>query len=142
MVTGTKIHTKTKINSAKAAGHEEKNLVQQNAPSRNSLAHNQSKTKVNENSGSKLYEYKITTVPVLQSQRKTAYLGFIIALRSALKIAQRLFKKHFKYFLTYKLSQDHLETFFSVIRRMGGFNNKPNLSSIFFGFQENNYFHS
>jgi len=29
------------------------------------------------------------------------------------------------YLLTFKLSQDHLETFFSCIRRMGGFNNNP-----------------
>jgi len=29
------------------------------------------------------------------------------------------------YLLTYKLSQDHLETFFSCMRRMGGFNNNP-----------------
>lgn len=27
--------------------------------------------------------------------------------------------------MTYKLSQDHLETFFSAVRRRGGFNNNP-----------------
>lgn len=31
-----------------------------------------------------------------------------------------------KYLLTYKLSQDYLETFFSAISR-GGFNNNPNV---------------
>jgi len=33
----------------------------------------------------------------------------------------------FKYFLTYKLSQDHLELFFSKIRSCGGFNNNPSV---------------
>ncbi|ESO90877.1 hypothetical protein LOTGIDRAFT_163766 [Lottia gigantea] len=32
----------------------------------------------------------------------------------------------FRYFLTNKLSQDHLEIFFSRIRRRGGWNNNPN----------------
>ena len=32
-----------------------------------------------------------------------------------------------KYFLTYKLSQDHLELFFSKIRSRGGFNNNPSV---------------
>lgn len=32
-----------------------------------------------------------------------------------------------RYLLTYKLSQDHLELFFSVIRARGGFNNNPNV---------------
>ena len=31
-----------------------------------------------------------------------------------------------KYILTYKLSQDHLETFFSCVRHAGRFNNNPN----------------
>lgn len=30
------------------------------------------------------------------------------------------------YLLTYKLSQDYLETFFSAIKARGGFNNNPN----------------
>lgn len=30
-----------------------------------------------------------------------------------------------KYILTYKLSQDHIEIFFSIIRSKGGFNNNP-----------------
>ena len=31
----------------------------------------------------------------------------------------------FKACLTYKLSQDHLELFFSAVRAAGGFNNNP-----------------
>lgn len=29
------------------------------------------------------------------------------------------------YFLTYKISQDHIEMFFSAIRSKGGYNNNP-----------------
>lgn len=34
-------------------------------------------------------------------------------------------RKYFNVYTTYKLSQDHLETLFSVIRSHGGFNNNP-----------------
>jgi hypothetical protein len=37
-----------------------------------------------------------------------------------------------KYLLTYKLSQDHLEVFFSAIRAKGGHNNNNNPSAIQF----------
>ena len=41
-------------------------------------------------------------------------------------LAENLFlEKYMTFLLTYKLSQDHLETFFSCIRRLGGFNNNP-----------------
>ena len=38
---------------------------------------------------------------------------------------QRFSTKHFKFILTYRLSQDHLETFFSRVRRKPGWNNNP-----------------
>lgn len=44
-----------------------------------------------------------------------------VALASMLRIQSPL-----KYLLTYKLSQDHLELFFSCIRSRGGWNNNPN----------------
>jgi len=34
-------------------------------------------------------------------------------------------KGHLHFLITYKLSQDHLETFFSAIRCKGGYNNNP-----------------
>lgn len=47
-------------------------------------------------------------------------------MKNVLQLAKELFKKKLvAYFLTYKLSQDHLETYFSVLRKMGGFNNNP-----------------
>ena len=33
---------------------------------------------------------------------------------------------HFKYIITYKFSQDHIELLFSCIRSRGGWNNNPN----------------
>lgn len=63
---------------------------------------------------------------ILKSNRKTGFFGFIVTMNSSLALAEELLdEKVVEYFLTYKLSQDHLETFFSVIRRMGGYNNNP-----------------
>lgn len=58
------------------------------------------------------------------NKRRTGFWGLIIGMKSALKLAHYVFEqKCMMYLLTFKLSQDHLETFFSCIRRMGGFNN-------------------
>lgn len=65
-------------------------------------------------------------VPVLNSLRKTGFLGFIIDLRNAFEIWEILKKKGMEYLLTYKMNQDPLETFFSSIRSRGGWNNNPN----------------
>lgn len=66
------------------------------------------------------------SIPILQSRRRTGFWGFIVAMKSVLQLARYVFEnKTMSYLLTYKLSQDHLETFFSSIRRMGGFNNNP-----------------
>lgn len=35
-------------------------------------------------------------------------------------------KPYLFYMATHKFSQDHLETLFSIIRRMGGYNDNPN----------------
>lgn len=65
-------------------------------------------------------------ISILNSKRRIGFWGFLIAMKGALKIAQYVFKKNsMMYLLTYKLSQDHLETFFSCMRRIGGFNNNP-----------------
>ncbi|EFN79710.1 THAP domain-containing protein 9, partial [Harpegnathos saltator] len=67
------------------------------------------------------------TGPILNSSRKIGFLGMIIALRSTIEIAETLFIKdeNFSFLMTYKISQDHIETFFSAIRSRGGFNNNP-----------------
>lgn len=65
-------------------------------------------------------------IPVIQSARKTGFIGLIIALKSVGNLFNDLIKsKDLDFLLTYKLSQDHLEMFFLAIRSRGGFNNNP-----------------
>ncbi|KYM99501.1 THAP domain-containing protein 9 [Cyphomyrmex costatus] len=67
-----------------------------------------------------------TMKPILESSRKTGFLGIIVGMQSVFRISHYLFTNNLiTYVLTYKFSQDHLETFFSSIRKMGGFCNKP-----------------
>lgn len=69
---------------------------------------------------------KIQDIPVIKSIRKTGFIGLIIDLKNCIALAEQLWHGNCKQFLlTYKLSQDHLETFFSLIRRMNGWNNNP-----------------
>jgi len=64
---------------------------------------------------------------VVVSLRKTGFVGIVWGLKNL--INYYTFKKNKKYDieynLSYKLSQDHLETFFSSIRSRGGYNNNP-----------------
>jgi hypothetical protein len=64
------------------------------------------------------------------SKRKTGFIGLIINMLSVESIVEKYIieKKYFNYLLTYKLSQDHIETFFCAIRSKGGFNNNPTAS--------------
>lgn len=67
-------------------------------------------------------------VPMYKHNRKkTAFLGFLVIIHSVKNIFQNYVacaEAPLKYLLTYKLSQDHLELFFSAIR-VKGFNNNP-----------------
>jgi len=68
-------------------------------------------------------------VPSIKSAKKTGFLGLIVCLQSVKEFFFDVIKTgtlHF--FLTYKISQDHLEILFSNIRSMGGFNNDPTAS--------------
>jgi len=57
---------------------------------------------------------------------KTGFVGFIICLKNVYNLAKYLIENNFiEYMLSYKLSQDHVEMFFSSIRRMNGHNNNP-----------------
>ena len=64
---------------------------------------------------------------LVDSKRKTGFMGFLACLESVSNIFHRYVEQDMslKYLLTYKLSQDHLELFFSTIRARGGFNNNP-----------------
>jgi hypothetical protein len=63
---------------------------------------------------------------LIESNRKTVFFGFIINCNNLLNLYKDL-KSHYKfeYILSFKLSQDHLETFFSAVRSRSGFNNNP-----------------
>ena len=61
--------------------------------------------------------------------RKTFVIGFVISIKSTIEMANEMFSainQPFKYLLTYKFSQDHIELLFSCIRAKGGWNNNPN----------------
>lgn len=63
---------------------------------------------------------------IIVTNRKVGFLGCIIDLKNMLGLYDDLVEKqNLKFILTYKLSQDHLETFFSAVRRRGGHNNNP-----------------
>ena len=72
----------------------------------------------------------INNVPLLQHRRKTFVLGMIINARSIISLGSSLLNRlenPFKYLLTYKTSQDHLELLFACIRGKNGFNTNPNV---------------
>lgn len=63
-------------------------------------------------------------VPLVMSRRKTFVVGMISTFHAIIQLSGELLT-HSDYMLTFRFSQDHLETLFSKIRRMGGFNNNP-----------------
>ena len=66
---------------------------------------------------------------MMQHRRKTFVIGFVTTIKSTIDLAMILMNADvhpFKYFLTYKFSQDHVELLFSCIRSRGGWNNNPN----------------
>ncbi len=67
--------------------------------------------------------------PMMQHRRKTFVIGFVTTIKSTIDLAMTLMNADddpFKYFLTYKFSQDHVKLLFSCIRGRGGWNNNPN----------------
>lgn len=68
----------------------------------------------------------ITGQPILESQRSTGFLGFLISFNSLINLKNSLIDTNkLKYLPFYKLSQDHLEMFYGSIRAQGGNNNNP-----------------
>jgi len=63
------------------------------------------------------------------TNKKSFVIGFAIAAKSILSIAKLLFHEtpHFKYILSYKFSQVHIEILFSRFRQKFGSNNNPNV---------------
>jgi len=63
---------------------------------------------------------------MVNSRKKTAFIGFLCAIHSVKAMYTSLVEgKFLKYLLTYKLSQDHLELFFAAVRSSFGCNNNP-----------------
>ncbi|KAL3183923.1 hypothetical protein MRX96_006247 [Rhipicephalus microplus] len=64
--------------------------------------------------------------PVIESLKKTGFVGLLICMRSVTALFDRLVATgKLQYLLTHKMSQDHLETFFGCVRGKGGYNNNP-----------------
>lgn len=67
---------------------------------------------------------------------KTGFIGLIVGMSSFKNIYKRYIEtKELQYLLTFKFSQDHIETFFSLIRSRGGFNKNPNCSQFKIAFK-------
>ena len=66
-------------------------------------------------------------------RRKTFIVGFVANIKSTIEMANQMFSiptDPFKYLLTYKYSQDHLELLFSCIRARGGMEQQPQLLTV------------
>lgn len=65
---------------------------------------------------------------LVDSRRKTGFGGLILDMVSSIRLYKYLVDgaELLQYLPLYKVSQDHLELFFSAIRARGGFNNNPN----------------
>lgn len=71
---------------------------------------------------------KLKGVNILNTNRKTGFLGFLISSQSLKYLYLEYCKSEepvMKFLLSYKLSQDHIEIFFSAVRTKGGSNNNP-----------------
>jgi len=65
---------------------------------------------------------------MVHGNRKTGFVGFCMCIDSVLQMYDYLTTNvefGFKFLCTFKFSQDHLELFFSKVRRLGGCNNNP-----------------
>lgn len=72
---------------------------------------------------------KFEGTPLVLGGRKMFILGFIVTMKSTIDIAFKLqcrIQSPFKFILTYKMPEDHLELFFGCIQARGGSNNNPN----------------
>lgn len=85
----------------------------------------------------KLYESKIYIKSLksmdgellVDSRRKTGFVGFLICIQSALTLYHEWCEKEkcLIYLPFYKISQDHIELLFGCLRRHGGGNNNPTI---------------
>ncbi|GBM59935.1 DNA transposase THAP9 [Araneus ventricosus] len=67
-------------------------------------------------------------LPILESRRKTGFLGFLICIKSFEAIVAKMISSErpdLIYFPLYKVSQHHVELLFSAVRFHGGSNDNP-----------------
>lgn len=71
----------------------------------------------------------ITKQKIVESSNKTGFVGCIICIESMKTLYNYLVeeKNFIDYISMYRVSQDHLELFFGLIRKHGGYNNNPNI---------------
>lgn len=77
-------------------------------------------------------------IPILNSKRKLGFYGLIVSMRNCIAIFDKCASTNespLEYLLTYKLSQNYLELFFSSIRSRGGYNNNPTTEQFQFAFK-------
>jgi len=69
----------------------------------------------------------LNDISLLLTRRKCFIVGFVTTLRSVLQISiDLLATEYYKYILSYKFSQDHIEFLFCIFRLRLGCNNNPN----------------
>ncbi|CAI6377379.1 unnamed protein product [Macrosiphum euphorbiae] len=74
---------------------------------------------------------------IIDSNRKTGFIGLVYGLKNLLNLYEYLNSKYgLNYLLSYKLSQDHIETFFSAVRMRGGHNNNPTCKQFFTAYKK------
>jgi hypothetical protein len=84
-------------------------------------------------------ELRLDDQPITNTKRKTFAFGFLINIHSFKGLANDLLtniSNPLKYFLTYKVSQDHIELYFSCIRSRGGWNNNPNIMQVLWSIRQ------
>lgn len=71
-------------------------------------------------------------VSVLDSDRKVGFLGFLLDIVSVQNIYQNYVeeKKILQFFPVHRISQDHLEIFFGLLRKMCGCNDNPTIQQL------------
>ena len=82
------------------------------------------------------YLINLTTdsdVKLIQHRRKTFVLGLVLTAIGIRDLSIRLLSRSedpFKYILTYKVSEDHVELLFACIRGKNGYNNNPDVRQL------------
>src|SRR5688572_2750174 len=73
-----------------------------------------------------LSNLKLFGLPLHQTMRKTAVIGFLATINSVIALFDEFVSgKVLAYLATYRFSQDHIELLFNVVRSRGRWNNNP-----------------